>query len=84
MPLKKVKTIFRSKLKPLRFRFKGNIRLGFRGNKIVEVTKYKKLPYKANKRKWQLNGLIHKDKPKNIRKDWKAQREQYGRFKEML
>ena len=51
MPLKKVKTVFKSKLKPLRFRFKGNIRLGFRGNKIVEVAKYKKLPYKANKRK---------------------------------
>jgi len=46
MPLKKVKTVFKSKLKPTRYRFKGNIRLGFRGKgKVVEVTKFKKMKY---------------------------------------
>lgn len=27
--------------KPTRFRFKGNIRLGFKGKEIVEITKFK-------------------------------------------
>lgn len=42
MALKKVRTIFKVKgEKPTRFRFKGNIRLGFRGMKVVEITKFK-------------------------------------------
>lgn len=30
------------KKKPTRFRFKGNIRLGFRGKEVVEIAKFKK------------------------------------------
>jgi len=44
--LKKVKVVMqhpRGK-KPTRFRFVGNIRLGFRGKKeVVEITKFKKV-----------------------------------------
>ncbi len=44
MVLKKVETIFKAKgVKPTRFRFKNSIRLGFRGNKVVEVTKFKEV-----------------------------------------
>jgi len=44
MVLKKVETVFKEKgVKPTRFRFKNNIRLGFRGNKVVEVTKFKEV-----------------------------------------
>ena len=28
--------------KPTRFRFKGNIRIGFRKNEVVEIVKFKK------------------------------------------
>lgn len=28
-------------MKPMRFRFKGNIRLGFRNNEVVEIIKFK-------------------------------------------
>lgn len=43
MVLKKVKIIMRAKpgMKPTRFRFVGDIRLGFRRNKVVEITKFK-------------------------------------------
>lgn len=42
MVLKKEKLVFRIKgVKPTRFRFKDNIRLGFRNNRVVEVTKFK-------------------------------------------
>ena len=42
MVLKKVKLVFKEKgVKPSRFRFKDNIRLGFRNNRVVEVTKFK-------------------------------------------
>ena len=38
-----VKTIFKVKgKKPTRFRFKGEIRLGFKNNVVVEITKFKK------------------------------------------
>ncbi|KKK41770.1 hypothetical protein LCGC14_2516950 [marine sediment metagenome] len=44
MVLKKVKTIFKEKgIKPTRFRFKDDIRLGFKGMKVVEVTKFKEV-----------------------------------------
>ena len=43
MVLKKERVVFKSRLKPTRFRFKGNIRLGFRNNKVVEVTKFKRV-----------------------------------------
>jgi len=40
--MKKVKIVFKEKgVKPTRFRFKDDIRLGFRNNKVVEVTKFK-------------------------------------------
>ncbi len=29
--------------KPTKFRFKGNIRLGFRKGKVVEIVKFKKI-----------------------------------------
>jgi len=42
MVMKKVKIVFKEKgVKPTRFRFKDDIRLGFRNNKVVEVTKFK-------------------------------------------
>lgn len=42
MVLKKVKVVFKKKgKKPTRFRFKDDIRLGFRRNEVVEVTKFK-------------------------------------------
>lgn len=42
MVLKKVKIVFKEKgKKPTRFRFKDNIRLGFRNNKVVEVAKFR-------------------------------------------
>jgi len=46
--LKKVKVIMRHppKKKPTRFRFRGNLRLGFRRNEIVEITKFKKVKKK--------------------------------------
>lgn len=28
--------------KPTRFRFKGNFRIGFRGNEVVEIVRFKK------------------------------------------
>ena len=44
MVLKKVKIVFQEKgVKPTRFRFKEDIRLGFKNNKVVEVTKFKKV-----------------------------------------
>ena len=44
MVLKKVKVVFKEKgVKPTRFRFKDDIRLGFRNNKVVEETKLKKV-----------------------------------------
>ena len=44
MVLKKVKVIMKAPpgKKPTRFRFVGNIRLGFRNNQVVEITKFKK------------------------------------------
>lgn len=44
MVLKKDKIIMKASpgKKPTRFRFVGNIRLGFRNNKVVEITKFKK------------------------------------------
>jgi len=42
MVLKKDKVIFQVKgKKPTRFRFKGKLRLGFRRNQVVEITKFK-------------------------------------------
>ncbi len=43
MVLKKVKVVIKAPpgKKPTRFRFVGNVRLGFRNNKIVEITKFK-------------------------------------------
>lgn len=44
MVLKKEKIVFAKKgKKPTRFRFKGDIRLGFRNDEVVEVTKFKKM-----------------------------------------
>ncbi|KKL85337.1 hypothetical protein LCGC14_1955790, partial [marine sediment metagenome] len=44
MVLKKVKIVFKEKgVKPTRFRFKEDIRLGFRNNRVVEVTKFKEV-----------------------------------------
>ena len=44
MVLKKVKIVFKEKgIKPTRFRFKDDIRLGFKGMKVVEVTKFKEV-----------------------------------------
>ena len=42
MVLKKVGTVFKVKdIKPSRFVFKNSIRLGFKGNRVVEVTKFR-------------------------------------------
>ncbi len=43
MVLIKQKVIMKAppKMKPTRFRFVGDIRLGFRNNKVVEITKFK-------------------------------------------
>ena len=42
MVLKKEAVVFKVKgKKPTRFRFKDKIRLGFRNNVVVEVTKFK-------------------------------------------
>ena len=44
MVLKKVEDVFKVKgKKPTRFRFKGNIRLGFKNNVVVEVTRFKEV-----------------------------------------
>ncbi len=44
MVLKKVKIVFKAKgVKPTRFRFKDDIRLGFKGTKVVEITKFKEV-----------------------------------------
>ena len=44
MVLKKVKVIMSTPgKKPTRFRFVKNIRLGFRNNVVVEITKFKKV-----------------------------------------
>jgi len=51
MVLKKVKVVFKEKgVKPTRFRFKDNIRLGFRNNKVVEVAKFKETRMKRRKK----------------------------------
>ena len=51
MVLKKVKVIFKEKgVKPTRFRFKDNIRLGFRNNKVVEVAKFKEVKLMRRKK----------------------------------
>ena len=51
MVLKKVEVIFKEKgVKPTRFRFKDNIRLGFRNNKVVEVAKFKETRMKRRKK----------------------------------
>lgn len=44
MVLKKQKVVLRASagMKPTRFRFKENIRLGFRGRKVVEVVKFRR------------------------------------------
>jgi len=36
--------------KPTRFGFKGNIRLGFRGNKVVEIVKFKQIKRRKKKK----------------------------------
>ncbi len=42
MVLKKGKVVFvKEGKKPTRFRFKDNIRLGFKNNEVVEVVKFK-------------------------------------------
>jgi len=42
--IKKTKVIYKNRLKPTRYRFKGNIRLGFRGRgKVVEIAKFKQV-----------------------------------------
>ncbi len=42
MVLEKGEVVFVKKgKKPTRFRFKDNIRLGFRRNEVVEITKFK-------------------------------------------
>ena len=43
MVLVKQKIVFKGRLKPIRFRFVGNVRLGFRNNKVVEVTQFKQV-----------------------------------------
>ena len=44
MVLKKIKIVFKEKgIKPTRFRFKDDIRLGFKGTKVVEITKFKEV-----------------------------------------
>jgi len=44
MVLKKVKVVKKAPpgKKPTRFRFVGDFRLGFRNNKVVEITKFKR------------------------------------------
>ncbi len=50
MVLKKVETVFKVRgKKPTRFRFKNNIRLGFRNNQGVEVTKFKETSRRKKK-----------------------------------
>lgn len=50
MVLEKVKDVFKVRgKKPTRFRFKGNIRLGFRNNQVVEVTEFKQTPRRKKK-----------------------------------
>lgn len=52
MVLTKVKTIFKAPgKKPTRFRFKDDMRLGFRNNEVVEVTKFKETRKKKKKKK---------------------------------
>lgn len=48
MVLKKVKVIKKAPkgMKPTRFAFKDKIRLGFRNNKVVEITKFKEFKRK--------------------------------------
>jgi len=43
MVLEKFKVLIKAKkgMKPTRFRFKDNIRLGFRNNKVVEAVEFK-------------------------------------------
>jgi hypothetical protein len=44
MVLKKVRLVFKEKgVKPTRFRFKDDIRLGFKNNRVVEVVKFKRV-----------------------------------------
>lgn len=44
MVLKKVEIVFKKKgEKPTRFRFKDEIRLGFKNNEVVEITKFKEV-----------------------------------------
>ena len=44
MVLEKEKLVFKVRgVKPTRFRFKDNIRLGFRNNRVVEVAKFKEV-----------------------------------------
>ena len=51
MVLKKEKIVFRERgKKPTKFRFKDNIRLGFRNNKVVEVAKFKETKSKRRKK----------------------------------
>ncbi len=51
MVLVKEKQVFRVKgKKPTRFRFKENIRLGFRNNVVVEVTKFKETRMRRKKK----------------------------------
>lgn len=42
MVLVKERIVFRKRLKPTRFKFVGNIRLGFRNNDVVEVAKFRR------------------------------------------
>ncbi len=44
MVLKKEKLVFKVKgIKPSRFRFKDNIRLGFKNNRVVEIVKFQEI-----------------------------------------
>ncbi len=44
MVLKKAKVVFvKEGTKPDRFRFKDDIRLGFKGKEVVEITKFKEV-----------------------------------------
>ncbi|KKN66982.1 hypothetical protein LCGC14_0465360 [marine sediment metagenome] len=53
MVLIKDKTIMRPPkgMKPTRFRFRDNIRLGFRNNRVVEITKFKEVKRMRRKKK---------------------------------
>lgn len=42
MVLKKISTKKIGKGKPTRFRFKGKTRLGFKNNRVVEITKFRR------------------------------------------